>query len=72
MGLLALLRGEKTVLHAGSVLAISAFVLLRAPAAAFVMGVAWATGALLMPAGNRLALVVLCLAGIAIALMLQA
>lgn len=71
MGLLALLRGENAVLHAGSVLAIAAFVLLRAPAAAFVMGVAWATGALLRPAGSRVALVVLCLAGIALALMLQ-
>jgi hypothetical protein len=72
MALLGLLRGEWTLLHAGSALAIAACVLLRAPAAAFVMGVAWATGALLRPAGSRLALVALCLAGIALALMLQA
>lgn len=66
---MALKVNVATLLHAGSALAIAAFVLLREPAAAFVIGVLWATGVLLKPAGNRPALVALALAGAAIALL---
>lgn len=68
--LMALLAGDGMLLHVGSVLAVGAFVLLREPAAAIAMGVMWATAALLRPAGNRFALVVLCLVAVAAAIAL--
>lgn len=68
--LMAMMVGGAVLLHAGSALAIVAFVLLREPAAAAVMGVAWATVALLKPAGNRFALVALCLLAVATAIAL--
>ena len=69
IALMALKAGQVMLLHAGSLAGIIVFVVLGEPAAAFVICVAWATGALLKPAGNQLALVFLCLAGMAIALM---
>jgi hypothetical protein len=70
IALMGLKTGDAKLLHAGSAVAIAAFVLLREPAAAFVMGVVWASAALLKPAGSRLGLIMLCLAGIALALAL--
>lgn len=70
LALMAIFAGDATLLHVGGVLAVAAFVLLREPAAAFVMGIAWATAALLKPAGNRLALVLLCLFAVSLALIL--
>jgi hypothetical protein len=67
---MALKAGHTALLHAGSAAAIALFVLLREPAPAFVLGVLWATGALLRPAGHRVALVLLGLAGVAIGIML--
>lgn len=69
LALMAIFAGDMKLLHIGSLLTVAAFVLLREPAAAFVMGISWATDALLKPAGNRLALVALCLITIAIALL---
>jgi hypothetical protein len=68
--LMAMIAGDGRLLHISGVLAVAAFVLLREPAAAAVMGIAWATVALLKPAGNRFALVVLCLVATAAALAL--
>lgn len=71
MGLLlmAIIAGDAMLLHIGAALSVAAFVLLREPAAAAVMGMAWATVALLKPADNRFALAVLCLIAVAPALM---
>ncbi len=68
--LMAMMIGDTVPLHAGSALVMVTFVLLREPVAAAVMGIAWATAALLKPAGNRLALVVLCLLAVAAAIAL--
>ncbi len=70
MALMAVKRGDTALLHAGSGAAIVLFMLLREPAAAFVIGVLWATSALLRPAGSRAGLAVLGLAGVALAMVL--
>ena len=68
--LMAARAGAMKLMHAGSVLTIATFMLLREPAAAFAVSVVWATVALLRPTGSRLGLVLLCLAGVAISLVL--
>jgi len=70
IALMAARAGAMKLMHIGCVATIAAFVLLREPAAALAMSVVWASVALLRPAGSKMGLVLLCLAGIALAIVL--